>query len=107
MENLTAKRIKEKRVLLGMSQDDLAKKLHVDRSTVAKWETGDNNLKQSKIKMISEALECSPTWLIGLDNNMEISVESVERSIEKLNAEQLKRIIAYAQYLQTKLPKEE
>lgn len=86
MDNLTGKRIREKRIELGLSQDELAKKLNVNRTTVAKWESGDNNLKQSKVVSIAKALDCSPTWLIGLN----------EDEMEFVNKEQiLKNITSY------------
>jgi len=51
---------------LGMSQEELAKKLgYKDRSTIAKIESNVNDLTQSKIVAIAEALQTTPAALMG------------------------------------------
>lgn len=59
-------RIKLRREELNMTQDDLAKKLNYkSRSSINKIELGLYNLKQSKIKMIADALETTPAYIMG------------------------------------------
>lgn len=43
----------------GFTQDDLAKKLKVDRTTVAKWESGSSFPRAVLLKPISELLNCT------------------------------------------------
>ena len=43
----------------GFTQEDLAKKLKVDRTTVAKWESGSSFPRTSLLKPISEFLNCT------------------------------------------------
>lgn len=51
---------------LGMTQEDLAKKLgYKDRSTIAKIESDVNDITQSKIVAIAEVLETTPAALMG------------------------------------------
>lgn len=51
---------------LGLSQEDLAKRLgYKDRSTIAKIESNVNDITQSKIAAIAEALETTPAALMG------------------------------------------
>lgn len=51
---------------LGMSQEELAKKLgYKDRSTIAKIESNVNDITQSKIVAIAAALQTSPAALMG------------------------------------------
>lgn len=53
---------------LGMTQEDLAKKLgYKDRSTIAKIESDVNDITQSKIVAIAEALDTTPATLMGWD----------------------------------------
>lgn len=69
------KRIKQRREELGMSQDELAKKLgYKSRSTIAKIEKGENDITQSKIAAFAEALQTTPSYLMGWDLNSEISL---------------------------------
>ena len=50
--------IKHIRIEKGMNQEQLAEKLEVDRSAVAKWETGEAMPRAEKIPKIAEALNC-------------------------------------------------
>lgn len=59
-------RIKQRRLALGMSQDELAKKAgYTDRSTIAKIETGVNDITVNKFVEIAHALNISPVELLG------------------------------------------
>lgn len=54
------KNIKERRVQIGMSQDELAKKTgYTSRSSIAKIEKGEVDLQQSKIELFAKALGVS------------------------------------------------
>lgn len=71
-------RIKRRRELLGMSQDELAKKLgYKNRSSINKIELGERNLTQSKIKAIADALDTTPAYIMGWDDE-EPDPEEVE-----------------------------
>lgn len=43
----------------GFTQEDLAEKLNVDRTTVSKWESGSSFPRAVLLKSISELLNCS------------------------------------------------
>lgn len=59
-------RIKQRRIALGMTQDDLAAKLgYKSRSTIARIESGDNDITRSKIVAFAKALEVEPGYLLG------------------------------------------
>lgn len=59
---------------LGMTQEDLAKRLgYKDRSTIAKIENDVNDITQSKIVAIAEVLETTPAALMGWDLQPAIS----------------------------------
>ena len=65
-------RIREKRESLGMSQEELAKKLgYKSRSSINKIETDARNLTQSKIKSIADALLTTPSYIMGWDEPKE------------------------------------
>ena len=62
------KRIKARREELGMSQEGLATKLgYKSRSTINKIEMGKNDITQSKIIAFANALQTTPSYLMGLD----------------------------------------
>lgn len=59
-------RIKALRIERDMTQEELAKKIGVQKSTIAKYETGRvSNLKRSTIQKIVEIFEVSPSYLMG------------------------------------------
>ncbi len=51
--------MKALRVALKLSQDDVAKALHVDRSAVAKWETGAAMPRADKLPALARLLGCT------------------------------------------------
>lgn len=63
-------RIKARREELGMSQNELAKRLgYKDRSTIAKIEAGINDITQSKIEAFAKALNTTASDLMGWDES--------------------------------------
>ena len=56
VQNMNIKTLREKR---GFRQEDLAKELNVDRSAVAKWETGCAVPKADRLPQIAKVLSCS------------------------------------------------
>lgn len=60
-----AQRIKEIRNLKGMSQQQLADKLHVSKSLVSHWENSNRTPPMSGLVEVAEALGVSVNYLIG------------------------------------------
>ncbi|MCS8616346.1 XRE family transcriptional regulator [Latilactobacillus curvatus] len=59
--------IKSRREELGLSQEDVAARVAVTRSTVSKWEKGDiSNMKRDKIASLSKILRINPLELLGI-----------------------------------------
>ena len=64
------KRIRDRRVEKGYSQSELAQMLgYKDRSTIAKIESGKNDLNQSKIEAFAQALNTTAAYLMGWTND--------------------------------------
>lgn len=60
--------IRARRLALGMSQGDLAQEMgYTSRSTIAKIESGENDITQSKIEAFAKALKTTPATLMGWD----------------------------------------
>lgn len=58
-------RIKALRERAGLRQDDLALKIGVDRSTVAKWESAGFFPRTDKLPQIADALHCTIDAIFG------------------------------------------
>lgn len=58
--------IKSSRLEKGMTQEELAEKVGVKKSAVAKWENGRvSEIKRSNLKALSDALGLNPNQLLG------------------------------------------
>lgn len=58
--------ISSRRKSLGMTQEELAKKMgYKSKSTINKIELGINDIPQSKIVRFAEVLETTPEYLMG------------------------------------------
>lgn len=60
--------IKALRIKNGFRQKDLARKLDVDRSTIAKWETGEAVPKTERLPKIAKVLSCTIEDLYTLND---------------------------------------
>lgn len=65
----TYEKIRTLRKQKGLSQAELAKLTgYSDRSSIAKIESGNVDLSESKILLFAKALDVSPSFLMGLDD---------------------------------------
>ena len=70
----TGSRIRERRRELGLSQDELAQKVgYKNRSTIARIESDENDVTQSKLKEIAQALKTQVPWLMYGDERFKDS----------------------------------
>jgi transcriptional regulator with XRE-family HTH domain len=61
-------KIKNRRLELNMTMDELAKIVGVSTPTIQRYESGEiKNVRRDKIKLLADALQCSPSYLMGWD----------------------------------------
>lgn len=58
-------RIKAERVVIGMTQTDLAKKMNVQMQTVQRWENGKIDMPVSRLSELADLFGCTTDWLLG------------------------------------------
>lgn len=63
---LTRQRLAERRKTLGYSQESLAERMSVDRSTVARWERGECEPQPFVRLKLAQVLQVTPLELDGL-----------------------------------------
>jgi len=64
-------RIKELRIAKGYTQEDLGKILGLKKAAIQKYENGDvENIKRSKIKLLADALDVTPSYIMGWENRI-------------------------------------
>lgn len=65
-------RVKLRREELGLSQEELAKRIgYKSKTSINKIELDFRNLTQSKIKAIADALDTTPSYIMGWDEEAE------------------------------------
>lgn len=73
-------RIKNRRLELGLTLEEVGKMVGVGKSTVMKWETGYiENMKRDKIALLAKALKVSPLWIMGLDESDNIALVQTKK----------------------------
>lgn len=96
-------RIRELRIAQNMSQEELAQKMgYRDRSTIAKIESGENDLTQSKIIGFAEALGVTPAYLMGWESKRPASlsddrVKEIIELCDRLNPQNREKLLELAQ----------
>ena len=76
------RRIRSRREELGMSQEELAKRVgYKSRSSINKIELGKNDITQSKIAEIALALGTTPEYLMGWQSEISKRVNEDEAEL--------------------------
>ena len=88
---MIADRIKKLRQQFGLTQSDLAKKLHITRSSVNAWEMGISIPSTQYVVELAELFKVSTDYILGLSNGGVISTAS-------LTEEQTKILFSLVQY---------
>ena len=89
-----AQRIKEERIKKGMTQEQLADRLGIQKSAIAKYENGRiENIKRSTIVRMAAIFDCDPCYLLDLVKKPPVS--SLDAKIDKLDAMDRMKLEAY------------
>ena len=82
-----ANKIKNRRLELGLTLEEIGKAVGVGRSTVQRWESGlINNMGRDKIAALAAVLQLNPVELVPLTNpglRAEVIVDHAMSKIEK------------------------
>lgn len=74
--------IKDKRIQLNLSQQELANKIGVSKSAISRYESGEiGNMGLDKAQAISKALFIDPLTLLGIENGKELEPVDLSDSI--------------------------
>lgn len=96
------KNIKTKRTELKMTQSELAQKLgYADKSMIAKIEKGAVDLTQSKIIAFAEALNTTPSELMGWEDSKPTTLAAHFDGDEYTESE-LNEIMQFAEFVKAK-----
>lgn len=96
-------RIKERRVFLKLTQEDVATIVEVTKQTIQKYENNIiSNIPSDKIELLAKALKCSPGFIMGWEKETIESKKQQDDLIEafsSLSEEDQKKAIEYIKLL--------
>ena len=70
VDTIVGERIRRRRILSGLTQDQLGEALGVSYQQIQKYETGANRVSAGRLYLIAQELDISPGWFFeGLQDN--------------------------------------
>lgn len=88
-------KLKNRRLELNLTLEEVGNMVGVTKSTVRKWETGAiENMKRDKISLLAKALQVSPEFIMGMeDTNNKLIIGDTPLSSKELQKLEEKRLI--------------
>ena len=69
-EETLGQRIRAQRIRLGMTQEELAEALYVEKSIISNYENDKKEMRASGLAELAKVLQTTPNYLLGFaDNN--------------------------------------
>lgn len=91
-------KLKNRRLELGLTIEDVARIVGVSGATVSRWETGDiENMRRDRIALLAKALKVSPSYIMGweenTDNTDDEDILVISRAAKKMSPERKKEMM--------------
>jgi transcriptional regulator with XRE-family HTH domain len=104
IDQLVGDRIRQRRILMGLTQDQLGAALGISYQQVQKYETGANRVSAGRLYLIAQRLEVRPGWFFdpvatGLnginlgDSNSSRNLIEFVRHFGRIDDDRLKSIL--------------
>ena len=86
---VVGKRIRQARVLAGLTQEQLAEKIGVSRTAVVRWESAETEPTLEHLLSLTKFLHVSADYLLGIDEHGQLMdvLQEMASKINKLVAE--------------------
>lgn len=97
-------RIKNRRLELGLSFQDLADLTDMSKSTLQRYESGGiKNIPLDKLKILANSLRVTPEWIMGWDEDEDSNdIKTIAaHAIDDLTEEEQLQLINYAKFLKS------
>ena len=103
------RRIRDRRIFLDYSYQDLANKTGLSKSTLQRYETGGiGNLPLDKLEVIAKALDVSPAYIMGWEEEPEPDIHTIAaHALEELTEEEQEKVLEYAKFIKAMRSKNE
>lgn len=99
--------IKNRRSELGLTLEEVARRVGVNRATVQRWETGAiQNLGRDKIAALAAALHVTPEYLLGWTDEPGLQMENnLATATADLTPEEAASVLNYIAFLKAQRKK--
>ncbi len=84
-------RIKTMRIKLGMTQEELAEKMLIPKSTISAYENDKVDIKGSVLMELSRFLHTSPNYLLGYEEDN--FVEETTAMLKMIEDEKIRKVL--------------
>ena len=97
-------RIRNRRLELGLTLDEVARIVGVSNATISRWESGViENQRRDKVELLAKALRLSPGELMGWPRNGSETTSSQDAALlqlfHQLNEDGQQKVVTYAEDL--------
>ena len=101
---MIGQKIKQRRIELGLTQEELARRLgYKDKSAINKIELNKNDINQDKLVRFAKALECDPNDLLEKPSHQVYATKAVMEYAErlmKLSPDALDNVLQYIEFME-------
>ena len=92
-EETLGQRIRAQRIRLGMTQEELAERLYVKKSTISYYETDKKEMRASCLAEIAKALYTTPDYLLGFEEEKDPFEKEVQGLLKSIIDEKVRALL--------------
>jgi transcriptional regulator with XRE-family HTH domain len=88
-----AARLKEARMMAGLSQAQAAEKLNLHRPAISEIEAGKRKVSAEELIQFSNLYKVDPSWLLLRKSDDDIQFKMAARELSKLKPEEVQKLL--------------
>jgi transcriptional regulator with XRE-family HTH domain len=92
-------RLKSARETLGITQEDAAAALSIQRTSVSAMEKGSRNVSATELARLASLYRRSVEWLLGTETAPATNATALFRATENLSENDQEQVLRFAQFL--------
>lgn len=96
IEETMGTRIRKQRIMIGMTQDELAEKLCIPKTTISAYENDKIDVKGSRIAELARSLFTTPNYLLGFEeekNEEQRMDEGIVTMLGRIQDDKIKKML--------------
>ena len=92
-EETLGQRIRAQRIRIGMTQEELAERLYMKKSTISYYETDKKEMRASCLAEIARALYTTPDYLLGFEEEKDPFEKEVQSLLQSITDEKVRALL--------------